>query len=133
MRLNEDLQMPFEVGRDATLIVIFFLFQRKGKKNNQSSVSEADREIPTLGSTDNAGNSGNLVSVYPRVGISRSASETDDRFYLSALWLMNEETFDDTSCNEVKLKSCKNPSRAQKTFKRNVSQVSKFRLLKLHQ
>ena len=33
-----------------------------GKENNQSSVSDADREIPTLGSTDNAGNSVNLVS-----------------------------------------------------------------------
>ena len=33
-----------------------------GKKNNQSSVSNADREIPNLGSTDNAGNSVNLVS-----------------------------------------------------------------------
>ena len=25
-----------------------------GKKNNQTSVSDTDREIPTLGSTDNA-------------------------------------------------------------------------------
>ena len=33
-----------------------------GKKNNQTSVSDADREIPALGSTDNAGNSVNLVS-----------------------------------------------------------------------
>ena len=33
-----------------------------GKKNYQSSVSNADREIPNLGSTDNAGNSVNLVS-----------------------------------------------------------------------
>ena len=32
------------------------------KKNNQTSVFDADREIPTLGSTDNAGNSVNLVS-----------------------------------------------------------------------
>ena len=38
------------------------IFQRKSKKNDQSSVSEADREIPILGSTDNAGNSVNLVS-----------------------------------------------------------------------
>ena len=28
-----------------------------GKKYNQTLVSDADREIPTLGSTDNAGNS----------------------------------------------------------------------------
>ena len=34
------------------------MFNVIGKKNNQTSVSDADREIPTLGSTDNAGNSG---------------------------------------------------------------------------
>ena len=33
-----------------------------GKKNNQTSVSDADRDIQTLRSTDNAGNSANLVS-----------------------------------------------------------------------
>ena len=33
-----------------------------GKKNNQSSLSDADRENPTLGSTNDAGNSVNLVS-----------------------------------------------------------------------
>ena len=33
-----------------------------GKKNNQTSVSNADQEIPILGSTDNAGNEVNLVS-----------------------------------------------------------------------
>ena len=38
------------------------LYHVIGKKNNQSSVSDADREIPILGSTDNAGNSVNLVS-----------------------------------------------------------------------
>ena len=62
------------------------IFPIIGKKNNQSSVSDADREIPTLGSTDNAGNSINLVSgisVYPRFVISQSTSETDDIFYLS--------------------------------------------------
>ena len=32
------------------------------KKDNQTSVSDAVREIPSLGSTDNAGNSVNLVS-----------------------------------------------------------------------
>ena len=32
------------------------IFNVKGKKNNQTSVSNADLEIPTLGSTDNAGN-----------------------------------------------------------------------------
>ena len=33
-----------------------------GKKNNQTSDSDADREIPILGSTDKAGNSVNLAS-----------------------------------------------------------------------
>ena len=54
-----------------------------GKKNNQSSVSNADQEIPTLGSTDNAGNSVNLVSSiirFPWVAL-----ETDDRFYLACI------------------------------------------------
>ena len=65
-RRNENLQMTFGVGRHTMLIVdILFktsTFQRIGKKNNQTSVSEADREILTLGSTDNAGNTVNLVS-----------------------------------------------------------------------
>ena len=65
-RRNEDQQLTFGVGRHTTLIVnILFktsIFQRKGKKNNQSSVSESDREIPTIELTDNAGNSVNLVS-----------------------------------------------------------------------
>ena len=38
------------------------IFNVIGKKNNQTSVSDADQEIPTLGSTDNAGNPVNLVS-----------------------------------------------------------------------
>ena len=33
------------------------IFERIGKKNNQSSFSDADREIPTLWSTDSTGNS----------------------------------------------------------------------------
>ena len=38
-------------------------------KNNQSSVSDADQEIPTLESTDDAGNSVNLVSgIISRLG-----------------------------------------------------------------
>ena len=37
-------------------------FNVVGKKNYQSSISNADGEIPTLGSTDNAGNVVNLVS-----------------------------------------------------------------------
>ena len=62
------------------------IFNVIGKKNNQTSVSDADREIKTLESTDNAGKSLTsfpALSVYPWVGISLSASETDDRFYLS--------------------------------------------------
>ena len=66
--LNEDLQMTSGVDHHTALIVnVLFktsIFQRKGKKNNHSSVSDADREIPTLRSTNNAGNSVNLVSVY---------------------------------------------------------------------
>ena len=38
------------------------IFNVIGNKNNQTSVFDADREIPTLGSADNAGNSVNLVS-----------------------------------------------------------------------
>ena len=38
------------------------IFPIIGKKNNQSSVFDADQEIPILGSRDNAGNSVNLVS-----------------------------------------------------------------------
>ena len=55
-----------------------------GKKNNQTANSDADREIPTLGSTDNSGNSINLVSGIIRLpsdGISLTALETDDIFY----------------------------------------------------
>ena len=51
-------------------------------KNNQLSVSDVDREIPILGSTNNAGNSINLVfGIFrlPSVGISRTAPETDER------------------------------------------------------
>ena len=62
------------------------IFNAIGKQNNQTSISDADREIPTLGSTDNAGNSVNsfpALSVYPRVGFSLSEAETDDRFYFS--------------------------------------------------
>ena len=38
------------------------MFNVIGKKDNQTLVFDADREIPTLGSTDNAGNEVNLVS-----------------------------------------------------------------------
>ena len=65
-RRNEKLRMTFGVGHHTTLIVNIrfktLSLPIRGKKNNQSSVSDADREIPTLGSTDNAGNSVNLLS-----------------------------------------------------------------------
>ena len=51
-------------------------FNAIGKKNNQPSVSNADREIPTLRSTDDVGNSVNsstALSVYPRVYAYKSA------------------------------------------------------------
>ena len=40
----------------------FLNFNVIGKKNNETLVSDADREIPTLGATNNAENSVNLVS-----------------------------------------------------------------------
>ena len=60
-------------------------------KNNQKSVSDADLEILTLGSTDNAGNSVNLVSGIIQVTISLSASETDARFYFSLFLRLLQE------------------------------------------
>ena len=57
--------MTFAVYLHTTFIVnILFktsIFPIKGKKNNQSSVSDADQEIPSLGSMDNAGNSDNPI------------------------------------------------------------------------
>ena len=44
------------------LLELAVIFPVIGKKNNQTSVSDADREIPTLGSMDSAGNLVNLVS-----------------------------------------------------------------------
>ena len=92
MHRNEDVQMTAIVGRHTTLIVNFLfkilIFQGVGKKYNHSLVSDAEREIPTLRSMDNARNWVNLVlasSVYPQVGISLSALETDDRFYFPLL------------------------------------------------
>ena len=60
-----------------------------GKKNNQTLVSDADREIPTLWSTDNAGNSVNLVSgiILLPSGWDLSVCIGDQkRFYLSEWW-----------------------------------------------
>ena len=57
-----------------------------GKKNHQTLVFDADREIPTFGSRDNAGNSVNLVSgiICLSSGLfSRSAAENDYRFYFT--------------------------------------------------
>ena len=57
-----------------------------GKKNNQTLVSDADPEIPTSDQRimpELEKNSFPALSVYPRVGISLSASETDVKFYLS--------------------------------------------------
>ena len=45
-------------GNDECYLMIYNVI---GKKNNQTLVSGADQEIPTLESTDNAGNSVNLV------------------------------------------------------------------------
>ena len=47
-----------------------------GKKNIQTLVSDAEREILILGSMDTAGNSVNLVTGIIRVGISLSASDS---------------------------------------------------------
>ena len=65
--------------------MILNIFNVVGKKNNQTSVF--DGENPTLGETDNAGNSVNPVSGITRLssGICLPASETDDRFYLPLL------------------------------------------------
>ena len=59
------------------------MFNVIGKKNNQTSVSDADREIRTLGYTYTAVNSFLALFVYSRVEISLYASVTDERFYLS--------------------------------------------------
>ena len=48
-----------------------------GRKNNQTSASDADREIPTLGSMNNAGNSVNLVSGIIRLPSGRKISVFD--------------------------------------------------------
>ena len=60
-------------------------------KKNKTAISDANREIPTVGSTDNAGNSVNLIS-----GIIRLPSDwdfsvciCDDRFYLSLRIIRN--------------------------------------------
>ena len=57
-----------------------------GKKNNQTSVSDADRDIPILRSMDNTGNSVNLIYgiIHLPSGLDFSVCiETNDRFYFS--------------------------------------------------
>ena len=57
--------MTFGVGLIPRIVNIIFaipIFSIIGKKINQSLVSDADQEIPTIGSTDNAENSVNLIS-----------------------------------------------------------------------
>ena len=56
-----------------------------GKKKNKTLVSNADREIPTLGQRiipETQSISFPVLSIYPQVEISWSASETYVRFYL---------------------------------------------------
>ena len=60
------------VQRNCKYSFQIFVLQIIGKKNNQSSDSDADQEIPILGSTYYAGNSVNLIS-----GILRLASVWD--------------------------------------------------------
>ena len=95
-RRNENLRMTFGVSRHITFKEIIEKNSYEttiiGTKNNQSSSSDAVREIPSLGSTDNAGNSVNLVSGIihlPRFGISLSASENNDRFSVYSLSLFD--------------------------------------------
>ena len=47
-----------------TVNILFkaLIFPKISKKNNQSPIFDADQEIPTLGSMDNARNLANLVS-----------------------------------------------------------------------
>ena len=55
-----------------------------GKKNYQTSVSDADQEIPTLGSTNIAGNSVNPVS-----GIIRLPSDLHQRPMIDSIFLFH--------------------------------------------
>ena len=84
---NAERRLEFDViHRNYEYSLKASTFPITGKKSNQSSVSDADREFPTLGSTDNAGNSVTSLPalfVDSLVWISRSASETDDKFCLS--------------------------------------------------
>ena len=61
--------------------MIFNNFNVIGKENNQTSVYDADREIPTLGSTEYAENSVKLVS-----GIIRLRSRRDFSVCIGERW-----------------------------------------------
>ena len=68
------------------------IFNVIGKKNNHTSVYDADRENPTLGLTHNAENSVNLVSGIIRLPSGwdfLSTSESNDGFSLSNYSLQN--------------------------------------------
>ena len=59
---------------------------KKCKKNNQTSVSDSDEKSQPSGQhimPETRLTSFPALSVYPRIGISRFASETGDRFYLA--------------------------------------------------
>ena len=88
-RRNEKLRITFAVARQTAQIV------KKSRKqtilfNNQSSVFDADREVQPSGQRIMPRTrliSFPALSVYPRVGISLSASTTDDRFHLSVAYI----------------------------------------------
>ena len=66
--------------------MIFNNFNVIGKRNNQTSISAADRENQPSRQRillETRQTSFPELSVYPRVGVSRSAPETDNIFYLS--------------------------------------------------
>ena len=68
------------------MLIINSLFKTSvlSKKNNPSPISDADREIPTLESTDIMQEMRfPALSICLGVRISLSALETDDRFYIS--------------------------------------------------
>ena len=90
LQMLTKLQMTFGFGFHATLVVnIPFktsIFPIIGKKNNQWSVSDATEKSQPSGQRimpETRFTSFSALSVDPRIGISQSVSETDDRFCLS--------------------------------------------------
>ena len=66
--------------------MINIMFNVIGKRNNQTSVADADRKSQTSGEREMPEMRFTEFSaflVYPRVGVFRSASESDARFYFS--------------------------------------------------